>query len=971
MNRFLCLIAFSSLCFANPENPIVIAGDAAISNPAKHALHIHAKDQTVIHWKNFSIEAHELTKFIQPSKNALVLNKIVGGDISKILGTLEANGKILLINPNGIIFGENALIETGGFIASTLDLQNGDFQGDLPFKGESEGKIINFGTIKAWDGDVTLLSRAIENFGHIEAEIGHVNLGVGQEILLKPEGEQRIYIRAHTFNEETGIHNLGTISAIQSELRADGNPYAYAIKQDGKIDALNLHGENGRVFLVAEGGVTLINGSITAPGGEVHILGEKVGALEKAKIDVSHPSGGGTIYFGGAEQGNDPKIYNATFATAHEGSIFLANATEKGDGGMVIFWANDATTVHSQIKAMGGPKGGNGGLIEVSGGKRLNFNTSYIDTTAPFGNTGTLLIDPDVQITFDGSGKKEHFDTTLFPNTYLPLEDSPDHLTLGFGTIITSLMTNNVVIQTNKPSSKIGGGVEFPSGLTQTYNSSNKLTIQTGGTSGIHWNGSLTNLGSGDIELISTGDGITMIPGATPALLQSGGSITLGRLDNPINGDLLLTSDYGRSSMINSIDGHIGIAVNGNIALASMSGDVTIQGANGVSMQSAGAFSLTGEFPAQIISERNGINLIAGTHFETSGNTLISSRTGTNIKAISDFISLNGTSIKGSSITMGAATTFDLDTNVAIHSSGGPTTLISGNHFTTQGSIKGQSVQITSTSGDVSLKGHGFITSSAGPIDIIAGSNLIIQDQFNITQTGQSGLTLTAVGTTPGENGDVILRNNAQIISKTAGVLVRGGTSVILEDEAKLSSMGLEGVAIVTDHLNPFSIGPGGFKMAPTSEINTQGFPIAIYTSHRSQNAVTNIGGTDIIPAPQFLNTTQEKWGIFFPTLAAVNSFTIFYKENGLIAIAPGVSVTQNTFDSILTSYIGPFTAELFRILHPYHEYISRSIQFMTGVREKESRKVVDKEKSFIRRPTFRHNTSPTMPETNHSDLSF
>ena len=63
----------------------------------------------------------------------------------------------------------------------------------------------------------------------------------GEEILLKLEGEDRIFIRAS-----------GTVPEIQSELSLGENPYRYAIRQEGKIDALSVCHEKGRVILKTE-----------------------------------------------------------------------------------------------------------------------------------------------------------------------------------------------------------------------------------------------------------------------------------------------------------------------------------------------------------------------------------------------------------------------------------------------------------------------------------------------------------------------------------------------------------------------------------------------------------------------------------------------------------------------------------------------------------------------------------------------
>src|SRR5688572_37998 len=113
------------------------------------------------------------TQFIQQSATSSVLNRVVGADISQIHGQLLSNGRVFLINPAGILIGAGAVIDTAGFVGSTLKMLDGDFlAGKLKFQGDgTAGSIVNQGWIKAGQGgNIVLVAPHIQNSGIIQTE---------------------------------------------------------------------------------------------------------------------------------------------------------------------------------------------------------------------------------------------------------------------------------------------------------------------------------------------------------------------------------------------------------------------------------------------------------------------------------------------------------------------------------------------------------------------------------------------------------------------------------------------------------------------------------------------------------------------------------------------------------------------------------------------------------------------------------
>ena len=121
---------------ANPSGGVVTHGTASF-NQQGSTLNITNSPGTIIDWQKFSIESNETTRFIQQSVDSSVLNRVVSQDPSKILGSLQSNGRVFIINPNGILFGQNSIIDVNGLVASSLNMSNADFLNkQLNFTGD-------------------------------------------------------------------------------------------------------------------------------------------------------------------------------------------------------------------------------------------------------------------------------------------------------------------------------------------------------------------------------------------------------------------------------------------------------------------------------------------------------------------------------------------------------------------------------------------------------------------------------------------------------------------------------------------------------------------------------------------------------------------------------------------------------------------------------------------------------------------
>ena len=143
--------------FALPEDGTVVAGQAQIAKlDARNMTINQATPKTIINWQKFGITQPEAVRFMQPNASAWALNRVIGVDPSIINGLLSANGRIFVINPNGLLIGPTGQVNVNSFLASTLDIANEDFLSDrFVFSqniGQSLASIINQGTITAADG---------------------------------------------------------------------------------------------------------------------------------------------------------------------------------------------------------------------------------------------------------------------------------------------------------------------------------------------------------------------------------------------------------------------------------------------------------------------------------------------------------------------------------------------------------------------------------------------------------------------------------------------------------------------------------------------------------------------------------------------------------------------------------------------------------------------------------------------------
>ncbi|PTY38086.1 hypothetical protein BGP77_16680 [Saccharospirillum sp. MSK14-1] len=454
------LAATASLGRAGPTGGDVVAGDGSVSRPDANTTNVQQNsDKLVVEWGSFDVNVGESVNFYQPSSTALVLNQILNGDVSVIRGQINANGQVILANPNGVYFGDSAQLSVGSLVASGHAIDTADFlNGELNFEHQegTDGSVINHGTIEAASGgSVTLLGRRVENHGYIVAHAGRINLAVGDRIALDFDGDGLMRFSI----DEAVLENLsGADSALTNtgELLANGGTivlegqvaqdiFSQVVNNDGIIRAGRIDNTGGVISLVGSGGRdnSVVNsgqidasamdansdgGKITLhaedstllvqdgsqisassnnqQGGQVHLLGDQIALTGDASVDASGELGGGEILVGGDYQGKSTGVPNADKVIVGSGVLLNADAHRLGDGGRIIVWADDWTRFAGTLTARGGSEGGDGGFAEVSGKQKLAYN-GFADLSAMVGEFGVLLLDPETIQIVSGVGDED------------------------------------------------------------------------------------------------------------------------------------------------------------------------------------------------------------------------------------------------------------------------------------------------------------------------------------------------------------------------------------------------------------------------------------------------------------------------------------------------------------------------------------------------------------------------------------
>ncbi|WP_144244228.1 two-partner secretion domain-containing protein, partial [Nitrincola sp. A-D6] len=402
---------------ALPTGGQIASGNGSISQSGANMTVQQNSDKLIANWQSFDIGSQASVTFNQPGSDSIALNRVLGQDPSQIMGQLNANGQVMLVNPAGVVFGAGSQINVGGITATTLNISDADFlAGHYHFSDSNNAAAVeNLGHILANGGVVALVAPIVKNAGSIETPNGSTALVAGNDVTLDFSGDGLISVTVNQSKLDSLVENKGAIRADEGLViltaGAASDLLSGVVNNQGIVEAQGITQQGGRIVL--DGGDVTNDGRLdvssnVASGGNVEITGQNLVLAENSTIDATGATGGGNVLVGGDWQGganearrvfDEPNaLHQATTVTMKSGASIDASATDSGDGGTVVLWSDienpdSVTAAHGAINAKGGEQGGDGGQIETSGAS-LNTDNVKVNAGAENGVGGLWLLDP-------------------------------------------------------------------------------------------------------------------------------------------------------------------------------------------------------------------------------------------------------------------------------------------------------------------------------------------------------------------------------------------------------------------------------------------------------------------------------------------------------------------------------------------------------------------------------------------------
>ncbi|MBP0018021.1 MAG: CHAT domain-containing protein [Cyanobacteria bacterium SBLK] len=748
-----------------------------------------------------------------------ILARVVGGSPSVFDGMLQINGgeaNLYLMNPAGILFGENARLNVSGDFFATTATAIG-FGGDRWFEALGNNNYANLtGTplLFAFDRKTTA---EIANAGRLEVPEGQRLMLLGGSIvstgeLIAPGGN--ILVASIPETHLIRLSQPGGLLSLEIEPPRDAKGTILPLSPLD-LPAL-LTGESAEPIAP---GTTQISGTVSVSSSElnafelgevappeINIFGDRVALLD-ADIDVSGSGGGGNVRIGGDRrgEGNFPRA-RRTFID--ENTSIRADALGRGEGGNIIIWSDELTAFAGKARARGGEAGGDGGFVEVSGKSSLIYE-GEADLRSDRGEKGTLLLDPEDILIRGGLGTGTN--TVTLPDVFQSEAGSPfilyeDNLELlGANADVILEASNNIIIESLSDGILAFAGTGAIAFRADTDGDGSGAFSMDGGdtifTSGRSLEISGANVTTGAIQTVS---GVVGNPGGSVTISATNGNVTAGEI---------LTGSEAADGGTVSIS-----ATHGNIEIAGVTSGVDPGTGNGtggdITLSATGNIEIGDSLISGAIDRSN----IGGRG--TGGNIFLNAGGAIDV-GMSVFSAVAGSGNAGE-VLLSAGGDIAIAQGIFAFSTGG-----NGNSVT----LRGEDISLGAISsssiaggagGNIDITASGTFRALASIfIDTTGDDSFIrfqdgsIQSLGSVATRSETGASLIAAGITG--NGSIIIRHGGGIFtvgdSVTNGTLgaIDGGDLSLSPNRAFDADFSSEGISILTqtsDSLSSSQIRP-------------------------------------------------------------------------------------------------------------------------------------------------------------------
>ena len=438
---------------AAPQGGAVVGGTAIIGQSGSTTTINQSTNRAAINWQSFNVAADETVTFAVPT-NGATLNRVLGNAASTIQGTVQSNGTLILVNPNGLVFDAGSKITAQNFVATTAEIDPGLFMGGYNPKFRATGDLVGNGKITL-KGEITTADRGVVgifapqilNSGKITARLGSVTLAGGMNsFVIDFDGNGLINFELSNRDaanlQRVAIENEGTISANGGQILMQANVASnllnavlsnsgeLAIEQVGDA-AANATSETHKVSMIlnsdtVNAGALTMSGTIrnNAQNASVTINGTNEDVNISGTISVGTPGRANSgIYVGQGGVFNASSNGNLNFSSnmvLAGGSATLSGHNVTADNEVIamgdaelVIKATRNVMFENNLTLSGKYASIEGAWIETKGravfGGGNSFltathNIDFLDNVLVSGGTHSLVARGDVRLTMPDNG---------------------------------------------------------------------------------------------------------------------------------------------------------------------------------------------------------------------------------------------------------------------------------------------------------------------------------------------------------------------------------------------------------------------------------------------------------------------------------------------------------------------------------------------------------------------------------------